>query len=141
MSVLSSGRSFGISPLPVSADPPKALRSMSTTTCLATPYRCRDSLRRRDLVLMPLAVAERQGVDQETLLCGEREQGGGVEAATQEQDGGAGGDCVCHGLKDGRPHAEHGGCEMWDVGKTASDQIGIDRIGSLSHISPPTSDI
>ena len=35
------------------------------------------------LARMPLPVAERQGVHQETLLRGEREQGGGVEAATQ----------------------------------------------------------
>ena len=56
---------------------------MSTTACLTTPYRCANPLRSLDLVFVALAVTERQRVHQETLLCGEREQGGGVEAATQ----------------------------------------------------------
>jgi hypothetical protein len=41
----------------------------------------RHSLGRLELVLMSLAITEREGVHQEALLRGEREQGGGVEAA------------------------------------------------------------
>jgi len=49
----------------------------------------RDPPRRLDLVRVPLPVTERQRVHREPLAHGEREARGGVEAATQEHDGGA----------------------------------------------------
>ena len=80
----SSARSLGTSMSAVSAEPPNARRSMSTTTWLATPAAARDSRGGLELDLVALAVAEAERVDGEALALGDREHGGRVEAAAQQ---------------------------------------------------------
>ena len=75
-----------MSPSPTSADPPKAARSTSSSTCRAHAEGRGHAARGLDLPRVDLAVADGQPVERPTLALRQRRGGRRVEPAREQHD-------------------------------------------------------